>query len=396
MNRFNSNIGLSLFFPITGFILTLFNPKNPNFRVCVLLFFTFVGIVLIPYGGADTVRYVDNFESISQQTLSLQEYYDSCAKSNQIDYYLIGMTWIISRIVSDYHIFLGILAFVTSFFLVENVFYLMNKCEDSKMFKFLVVVLLMIPNVTLVTHRWWTAMNIFIYGLLPFILDGNKKKLFFCFLSVFVHFSFLYMLILLVLQIISPKKILLPYLLLFLSTLMIQSLNLNVISDIILSYLPQDYSDRSIIYLTQTEGFNDNWLFNIVNESWKWLSAVLAIKIYYIHKHKGINEGVKNLYIMSLFVASFAQIAALTDWGWRFLDASNFLITGTWLLICCKNRNFWGNSFEKLCMPFFSLSIVVFIRHLTTIVGFYNILFGNYVTTWFLDDKIPFLLFFKM
>jgi hypothetical protein len=102
----------------------------------------------------------------------------------------------------------------------------------------------------------WTAAHIFIYGLLPFLLDGNKKRIIFCFMSILVHYSFVFPVGLLLLYITAGNRISV-YFGLYLFSFFLSEINLDVFNYYIENYTPEILQERTAGY--RSEAYVENF-----------------------------------------------------------------------------------------------------------------------------------------
>lgn len=388
---------LALILPISGFICASLNPKMQSYRTLLVLFFTFVGIAFLFTSGGDVSRYVDEFILITTKKMSLIDYYNSQPAAQQIDYYNIFMTWFLSRLTSNPHVYLGILAFVPTVFLTQNVLYISEKCSDSSRYRFLLFILVLTPNVLFLTHRWWTALQIFLFGMLPYILMNKTKRLWICLLAVGVHFSFLFPLMLLLLYMFLPKRALFPYLLVFVATYFVSILNFDFVSNVINQILPTNYADRSVAYLSNKDDILQGWAFNSLFRLHNLLNLIFAIFIFFRLKVElKCNDFLRHLLIISLIMASFAQLTNMTDWGWRYFDLSNFLFTSLLVIIVANHQLYKKlKILFRLSYPFFCFFLVMFVHHLFAVISLTSLLVGNYFTIWFIDEEVSVLEYIK-
>src|SRR5699024_4937329 len=107
--------------------------------------------------------------------------------------------------------------------------------------------ILTIPLWNITSFRMWTAAHIFIYGLLPYLYEGQKKGLVIATLSILMHFSF-----------IVPVGVLFAYLLLgnrltiyfmfFITTFFATEVNIATFNNLIENYAPEIVQERTAGY----------------------------------------------------------------------------------------------------------------------------------------------------
>lgn len=398
----NSNIKwgtFCAFFPITGLIASIKFNKTKVYPVIFCLFFFFIGSQTIVNDMNDVGRDIITFSNLSEnKNISFWSYFYSMQESNQIDYYKPFMSWFISRFTSNPKLYSGLIAMITGLILSFNIAYIGKRIKNFKICIFLLFVLFLIPNPSYYTHRWWMAMQVFLLGALPYVLDGNKKCLLVSSLSLLVHFSFLYPLVLLLFLKAVPSNKLLPYVLIFILANSVDALDLNRIAEGLTQYLPDSFNERNEMYIN-AEFQEHNWFSQSARLCWKWLNMLLVILIY--HRSKNIMDQRKELrkmYILALLIGSFSAISNTTEWGWRYLDLSNFLFCSLYILLANKsmfslNKN---GVLIQLLFPFFLYTILFQIRGIFSVIGLNAFLYGNVFTTWFVEDSLSILDMIKL
>lgn len=386
-------------FPFTGLYSSINRNNIRVYNYVFAIFFFFIGTQVIVTGTNDIGRYIHNFiEIANNNNIPFWTYFYSLQEENQIDFYMPFMTWFVSRLTSNTQVFAGILAMMFGLCFSFNFSYI-AKYSSNKSFLYILLLfsLLFVPNPMLCTHRWWMGMQVFLLGVLPYILEGKNKYLLFSVASIFVHFSFLYPLVFLIMYRFLPKKALLPFVLLFVVTNLIEDLNISSIAEAFERYLPDSFNERNESYIN-AEQQEHNWFSQSSRFVWKYLNLGMTIYIYYKHKcDLERRKDLKSLYIITLLIGSFTAIVNLTEWGWRFLDLSNFLFCSLYILLLADSLNKDMRFYKaiQLTSPFFMYTIIFQVRGLFSIIGFKALLFGNVFTTWFIEDTISILSYLK-
>lgn len=394
---------IGLLFPVINFIIALFNPNKYNIKAAFICFFTFVGLARFFELGSisDVSTYVNDFLYAANQKISLWVYFRSIPEAQQVDFYMPFMTWFVSRFSSDYRIFLGCLAMLNACFFAANVKYLLDRFNIRGIGILLLVVFIFVPRVVMLTHRWWMALQVFVYGLLPVLYEKKYWKLLWCIATPFIfHFSFIYPLIIVVIVLILPHKSLLPYVLIYFAAFVLDSFNFNAFIPFLSGYLDESMVSRTESYVNAE--LQEHNLFsqsatvaiNIVN---------VALVVFYYLKLKNMryenvveNETIRCIFAVVLSLAAFALIASKTEWGWRYNDLSNMLFMFFYLVIISES-NWYRESRQVLSWitPLLLYFIAFQIRGFLCTIGPYQLFFGNYITTWFLQDTSTVLGFIK-
>lgn len=388
--------GTSVCFPVASFVHILRHPQVDYYKTVFVLFFTFVGVAFFYVGdSADVTRYVADFKYLHTiGKIGFFEYFRTVPDLQQIDYYSVFMQWLVSRFTGNPKVYLGLLSMVYSMFFAINVEYIIDKTNNNtKLWVLLIVLLIVTPKMTSITHRWWTALQVFLYGALPVIFERKYIRIVWCIAAtVLIHFSFLYPLALLVVALLLPKRTLWPYLLVFVISNTLADLNFNAIIPYVERFLPEMTADRTISYINSEE-FDHNFFSTSARLFMNIANAVLAIWIYFRGKHAlKEDKSLRTIYVASLLIGSFAMITNLTEWGWRYLDLSNTLLVCLYIYYLSINIDDASvNGMFRMLSPVFIYFIVFQIRGFLSIIGPFQLFAGNYFTTWFLNDSFSVL-----
>lgn len=394
MNKNNNRIGgwlAGLFFPVVSFIYALFHPNNKNFKLLFVLFFTFIGLAVFYKGDeADITRSVVDFIDASKIKIGFIGYFRSMSTLQQIDYYSAFMLWLISRFTSNPRVYLGILAFIYSLFFVANTEYLINRIKLScRISIILLIVFIVLPTIGFLTHRWWAALQVFLFGLLPVVFEKKYWKLLWCFAAAYlVHFSFLYPFILLVISLLLPKKNLLLYLVIYIVTIFLNSFDFSYFASIVTMYLPDLVVSRTETYIN-AEILEHNFFSQSARIAMNIANSIVCFAIYVTNKDGFDKDSLlRRMFGIALLLGSFANLAALTEWGWRYLDLTNMLFVAFYLWYLSDDTRYNKSlTLFKWMTPLFLYFIAFQIRGFFNIIGPQQFLFGNYLTTWFIKDS---------
>lgn len=381
-----------LLFPIISFVYALCNPKNKNFNLFFVLFFVFVVLAFFyARETADILVYIADFEEArSFRGVNLVEYYQSRPDKQQIDYYSTFMLWFVSRFSGEPKVFLVSMALVYALFFAANTSYLLKHVKTNNILILLLITFVVAPKIALLTHRWWTALQVFLFGLLPVVIEKQYRRLIWCFAAAFVvHFTFLFPLIILVMSLLLPKKNLLLFLLLYDVAILLNSFDFSIFSPIINSFLPSMVASRTENYIN-AELQEHNFFSQSALMAMNIANVVLCNYIYFRYRgHLQKHDSLHRLYVVALLIGSFAALASITEWGWRYLDLSNMLFLAFYIEFISDDMR-CQNSMDifSWIAPLFVYFIAFQVRGFLNLIGPYQLLFGNYLTTWFIHDTM--------
>ena len=178
-------------------------------------------------------------------------------------------------------------------FFVNNIWFIIERMDlriNHYNILWFMALFLIIPFWNINAFRFWAAAQIFIFGALRFFYSGNKKYLLISFLSIFSHFSFLIPIGLLIIHLLTPKKIFAANIV-FMITFLISNLNISEFVETI-NFLPSGFQGKFIAYTSSAylEGVNE---FNNVRTNFyvklRFILLLVAFEfmfllIYFKHK----------------------------------------------------------------------------------------------------------------
>ena len=420
-NEHSKNIVLTFLFPFVGLISSLANwrqswAKNVFWLACVYLGAVFI---YCPEGtiigqGIDGGRAVLELMDAYQNQASLSSLYiASKIIGGGLDIYKTLVIFVVSRFTSNGHVLFALLATVFGFFYSRNVWYILDKLPNKKQGVFVILPILyflLCPITQINGVRMWTALHVYVYALMPYLLDRDKSKLWCLALAPLIHFSFLYVSLLGLAYVILPERVKtggrafqIIAIITFVATLMVNSLNLEAVNGMLMEYSPESYEGRIEMYVNQDTAernaesatFN-NWYIAVSGSLKKWGVAVLLIFLSPCMKKyfKG-KPGLNRLYLFALILGAFANIMSLIPSGGRFQTLSMMFMVPVILLSIMKipkADNYYGMT--KTAMLFLLIPVVVDFRRLFDFFGI-TAVFGNFITVFFLESNVPLIEFVK-
>ena len=157
------------------------------------MFYGFTFAIGVESDGSDITQYVDilkNYYSNNLTTFTglLVEHFDK----GEFDFYIVVVTYIVSIFTDNYVYLTLVFAIVFGYFSSRNIKLLLENSNPS--FGFIAILILLFffvnPIFNINGVRFYTALQMFTYGFLHFIIKKDKKYLVFCFLTPIIHFSF--------------------------------------------------------------------------------------------------------------------------------------------------------------------------------------------------------------
>jgi hypothetical protein len=395
---------LALFFiwPLATLYLSFRNYKQVWSKNILWLFCIFFGytFIIAGEGGADSDRYASLFIQYAQSEFSLKELWQSfyTESSNVIDIASPLITFLVSRFTNNSVILFAIFGFIFGYFYSRNIWYILDRINASLSgFVILLTVTfaLLNPIWNINGFRFNAAAQIFLFGTLPYLFEGNSKKLIWSVASVFVHFSFLYPIVTLFIFIFLGNRLNI-YLGFFIITTFIKELNLEAVQSV-LTFLPDIFQSRVSIYTNNeyaeavmTGEQSLNWYLPLSYQGMKWVNYLLTFFIYFFCRKIFYNkQGLMTLFCYSLLLYGFANIFSLIPSGGRFIIVASTFIYAFFILFLATFTKIRGVSLvETLSSPLLILYCLIAIRAGMDYFGLTTI-FGNPLVAAIYYDTVP-------
>lgn len=328
--------------PFSAFLWSLFNLKNKHAENILWLFVTFIGLTwsLRPGSSSDSVRYMERVYFLHHSNYTFLEYY---AQSGDIDFFSHLLAFIVSRLTDFGWVLMIIQALIFGFFFSRNMSFVFNRLKGKiKLFTWVLFLtfFIVVPMWSFNGFRFWTATHIFVYGLLPFLFDGKKKSLFWCFLTPFVfHYAFIVPVLVLSVFLVLKNRFNI-YFGFFVFSLIFAEFNLQQFNFYIDAYAPKQFQERSIGYRSVSnyeqkqdaadKGVLDSeksWHAILYKKSLIWVIYLFVFHFYFKRKQmEKIYPRLNYIFSFSLLFMGFANIFSNLPSGGRYLFVGTLVI----------------------------------------------------------------------
>lgn len=413
---------VTLLFPFVGLVLSLVQWKKSWAMNIFWLACIYLGGIMIymPEGstlgdGMDSGRYVldliDMYNNPHINISSILSLYQ--IDINHMDLYQQTMTFLISRFTDNGHVLFAVFAFVFGFFYSRNIWYILDKLPSKKLgiiYVLFGLFFLICPITQINGVRMWTALHVFVYAMLPYLVEKKKTRLWLLFITPLIHFSYLYVVIFSIIYVLIPfifktNNILFIYfaIITYIVTLFINSLSLDAVSSMMTEYSPESYEGRIDMYVNQdvldkkNENLaSNNWYLAAGRNISNWSYSIILVLLFpVIRKYFKDNKTLTNLYVYTMLIGSFANITALIPSGGRFQILSTMFKLSTILLIVLNiPKNITIYKISQIFSIILLLPLIVEFRKLFDFFGI-NLIFGNFITSFFIESNVPLITFIK-
>lgn len=393
----NTNLWVIFFLWPVGALITSIKYYRQNWAKNGLwLFIVFFGFTFIVQDGQDSSRYIEHFLAFRSSNTTFSTLVDVLYSegSRYIDIFQPLVTMLVAQFTGDPRILMAVFALFFGFFYSRNIWYLIDKTE-GKLNIFLVTLImvfaLLVPFWFINGVRFWTAAHVFLYGSFLFFLDNKTKGLWISFLSVFVHFSFIFpVLILFIYRIFGNKTLF--YFIFFVVSSLFSEIDIPLVRDILLAYTPDIFHERIISYtgeeyielIGESQAYY-NWYVIWYERLQYLLLKVLLIFIFFIGKEVWQKrKEMLCLFSFLLLFNGFANIFSQIPSVGRFLRVAALFSTAFLFLYIYYNNS---ERLSKRLLIFFSPVLLLFFI-VSMRIGFDNIGIYSLITNPFIA---PFL-----
>lgn len=377
--------------------------KNVFWLFCIFFGLTFI---IAKEGGADSDRYTQLFIQYANSDLSLKELWSSfySESSYSIDIVSPIITFLVSRITDNPTILFTVFGLIFGYFYSRNIWYVLNKINGKLtgiIILFILAFALFNPIWNINGFRMNAAAQIFLFGTLPYLLEGKSKRLIWSGVAILVHFSFLFPVAILILFGFLRNRLDI-YLVFFIATSFIKEIDLQYVQSV-LSYLPDFFQSRISGY-TNTEYAESinianqslNWYLPFAGKGISWIIYIMTLFTYFFCRNFLRNrQELMTLFCFSILLYGFSNISSLVPSGSRFISVANTFMFAFIIIFISEFPKIKGLFFVKaISVPLLLLYCIVKIR-----VGmdFYGLmtLFGNPIFAAFDSDPVPLIMGIK-
>lgn len=367
---------LALISPFLCLLIGLKNYRDSFSKYYVLVFILFYAFTITFPSTGDfnfdlfrRIGYFNYYASLSNLSFTdlISNFYSSDNQNASADFLEHIMLFCVSSITDDYRWMMVFWGLIFGLFFVNNIWFIIERMDlriNHYNRLWFMLLFLIIPFWNINAFRFWAAAQIFIFGALRFFYSGNKKYLLISFLSIFSHFSFLLPTGLLIIHLLTPKKIFAANII-FVITFFVANINILELGKI--SYLlPAGFQGKFIsytssAYLDRVIEFND--VFTNFYVKLRYILLIVAFEfmfllIYFNHKNFLKNEINRNLLFLGFIILSFSNLV------FEIKPLDRFFHVGAFFMIFIGLK-FWKYLFDRGQFPkiyrYISLLLIMFI-----------------------------------
>lgn len=359
---------LFLVWPFFSFIFAMLNWRKDYAKTIFILFSGFVGYTFFISGG-DCKAYYEIFLDIhANVTYDLFEFLYEIYLGNlgRGDYYNDLLSYLVSRVTGDYRVLFAVFGLIFGYFYANNVWFVLDKCKGRLKFVtiiFFALLILLNPFWGINAVRFYTAVHVFIYGLIMYNETSKKRYWIYMLSCSLIHLTFaipfgLYLLFI----ILGDRKYV------FLLILLLGFVLKDVEVPAILNLLPQEnlpqaaqgrikgYTHETIV-LSYIENFKAlNWYVVWKLSAVNYLSVFCACFVLFTNKLK--NSKINKLNYFGIIMLSFSYMVDIIPAMDRFYMLGHFPIFMGFIIYI---QNYYHNTkLLSILTPIFLFPILLY------------------------------------
>jgi hypothetical protein len=383
-----------LFFvnPFLALIYALRDLRRQHAKNILWLFVVFLGFTyaLRPDSRVDTLRYAKELELLHRMDISFWEYQSN---SGDVDFFSNWLLYNISRFTDSGSVLIICQSIIFGYFFSRNMTFVFEKLNGTlkpiTRVLFLSFFLIM-PLWTFGGFRFNTAIHVFVYGLLHYFFNRERRFLIWCFVTPFLfHYAFLLPTSLLVAYLFLGNRVTI-YFGFYVFSLFFAEFDLKTFNAIFEQYMPAKIQERSSgyrsekVYQMKQEaeaqgifGGKQSWHAILYRKSLFWSISLFLIYLFLNRKRLSLLDS-NFISILSyvLLFGGFANFLINLPTGQRY-SLVVALISMAFITIYIQNSGFdrIGHRLSILVAPFLIFFILVSAREgfyyfsLTTLLG---------------------------
>lgn len=406
-----SKFVFAFFFPFWTWILSIIKFDSPNAKNWFWYGCAFMGFVFIfyPVGGSgnDSTRIAYQLEYFHNNSRN----FDAVVavlynEENSLDVYQSLITYLVSIFTGNPHYLFLVFALIFGFFYSRNVFMILGFSNTSKLKWWIWIVVIMyiliLPIWEINGVRMWTAMHVFTYGVFSFLFRNDTKKIYWSIVSVFIHFSFIIPVFILLIYMILPKQKLGFYFVIYSVSVFFSELDIQSLKDSIIDFLPHqlgvkvgEYMNEEYVEVVAENNASMAKYIHISRLLSKYFMLLVIVFLWIKNRTFFVSEEYKKILVFYLvFGTVFEFLSAIPSFG-RFLILCNLSFFALLLFLLFRfpidNKL---NTLIKYVSIMLILPILFRLRIGTDYYGF-SLLWGNFLSAVLIDDNVPLIDFVK-
>lgn len=396
-------LGAYFVLPISALIFSFRLHKRSWSKYLFMLFGLYFGFCFIIPSSKTTDAYDSEFYA-----MELKQYHSNDVsftqfihglynvETAQTDVYQPLVTWVVSIFTDNSHVLFGVFGLIFSVFLAK-IIWLMFEMGNLRLkgfaFYLLLTLILINPLWNINGVRMWTALNVFLYGILLFYFKDKWKGILFILLSCLFHVSFTIPIVFLVLSLLVWRMDNKYFFWLFLLSFLLNGLPPSLLNDLN-TFLPDFvsaklsfYTDPDTVSLVAENTKNTSFFILASQFSQSFIVFVIVAYLHFFYKKEIANNKRSLLfYNYLLFTVFWVNMSSVIPSFGRF--QSIYLMLSLFFLFINLQHLKRLPYFKALKFVLFFFCSIIIVQRLRDFMDFQGIhLFvGNFFTYFFVPE----------
>lgn len=365
--------------PISSVLISLKNFRAPWVKNVLWAFVVFYGFNFVIYDEMmDANRYAEKLVNLHRTEVGLDNFFDLFLSDEESSYLDVAgpiTAFLVSRFTENSSVLFGIYAMIFGFFYSRNLWFLLDrttgKLKPAAML-LLLIIFLMIPFWSINGFRFWTASQVFIFGMLPYIFVEKKLKYFLiASSSILFHFSFFIPLVILFFSYAYTKNLTILFYA-FLASFLFSFIELQPLQDFLLQHAPDFLHKKLTTYVNADYAENlevasagAKWFITLKYQTINFLALSLISLCFLLHREFiRSNPVFFNSFCLILYLAIANNVLSSIPSVGRFMVLNQYFTfcLAFFLIQHYDNRFVWLKRTLYLATPFLLIFIVYTLR----------------------------------
>lgn len=384
-----------LLWPFLGFILAWRKLDEKASKNVIIVFYMLYGLLYVINPTMDGARRADSLKDAYQRPFNDVTYFFDNLFESTLDFLDPLIIYSVSRITDFHGILFVTYALIFGILSMNFLFKLKSTLHQSNKNLMVIVFFAMVVLTNSIFEiggfRMWCATWIFALGTLNFLLTKSRVFIAFAGLSIFMHFSYLPLVLILILYSIVGNRTYL-FAVLAVVSFAISELNIDsvkqyaaLISPAYETKIAQYTSDANVEQVTELAQ-QSSWFMKLAPQGLLYFSVVSVFMILYKKVLLRKDILLKTLVNVSLLLLSFSNISSLLPSGGRFRSIYFIFVFSTLAYYYSHYRfNYKISALNYVGLFFIGLKISIILRIGFETLSFYALLPSIFVPAGFFD-----------
>ena len=388
--------------PFAAAVVGVLRPRDAISKNLVWVFTIFYGTVfyIAETSTADSVRYAEQLRMMHSSgfgfgDLLAQLYVEGFG---YVDIYQPLVTFLVSRVTENTWLLFGTFGVLLGYVYSRNIWFLIERIPGRFSVCLVVLLLAFSFNVDIGASlngvRMWTALHVFIFGILHFADTGNRKYLLVALLTPLIHFSFVVPCVLL-LAFLAATRFGSAVYVFFLASFLVSNLEIDLVRTL-LGYLPLPFEDRAVKgYVNRAEPPSDGgpagagtpWFLR-AKAAFMSIFVILASTLMYLRGAHRRDALLRFLLLFGMLAYGAINLVSHIPSAGRFYNIGELLIIAASVIFVAKSdcaRKIDRQSMTML-LPLLAINIALGVRFTFEFASGY-LLVGNFFVSPFVDGQ---------